>query len=288
MASTKAKPENKNATTKQEAAAIENSVAHDSETINDQPQFQAVGIIKGEVKFHDDEKKSISVTVGNKEYGVECNRRHSDARTGLKKEIEKTGETTQRLIVYPKVMHFPKKEQPHRLWFQLVGFIQGDRAIGIAEQLADNEFKICGLWQFIPVCRVPTISIFLNFKQERLDFLKGSDDPAKEARFMKATHIPVLWKDSPVRPFRYNPRGGKDQGHPYFVQIKATFIPHRDAFGFVEELGEPIEQTPKFNKLPKAGKGQGQKKSSDKPKINQRQKPKPNLTRSSKEGTQIK
>ncbi len=63
MASTKAKPEtttkqeNNSTTTKEEVAVIENSVANDSEVINDQPQFQAVGIIKGEVKFHDDEKK---------------------------------------------------------------------------------------------------------------------------------------------------------------------------------------------------------------------------------------
>ena len=62
---------------KEDAAVIENSVANDSETINDQPQFQAVGIIKGEVKFHDDEKKSISVTIDNKEYGLECNNRTS-------------------------------------------------------------------------------------------------------------------------------------------------------------------------------------------------------------------
>ncbi len=282
MASTKAKPKNKNATTKEDAAVIENSVANDSEIINDQPQFQAVGIIKGEVKFHDDEKKSISVTVGNKEYGVECNRRHSDARTGLKKEIEKTGETTQRLIVYPKVMHFPKKDQPHRMWFQLIGFEVGNYENSISADLADNEFKICGLWQFIPVCRQPCISIFLNFKQDRLDFLKKSDDPATQAKFMKATHIPVLWKDSPVRPFRYNPRGEKDQGHPYFVQIKAAFLPHRDAFGFVEQLGEPIEQAPKFMKLPKPGKGQGKKKSSDKTKINQRQKPKKLILKSQK------
>ncbi len=60
--------------------------------------------------------------------------------------------------------------------------------------------------------------------------------------------IPVLWKDSPQRPFRYNPRGEKDQGHPYFVQIKAAFLPHRDAFGFVEQMSEPIEQAPKFMK----------------------------------------
>ncbi|MDJ0681213.1 MAG: hypothetical protein QNJ18_15250 [Xenococcaceae cyanobacterium MO_167.B52] len=200
----------------------------------------------------------------------------------LKKIIAKTGESTQRLIVYPKVLHLPKKEQPHRLWFQLIGFEVGNYENSISADLKDNEFKICGLWQFIPVCRQPCISIFLNFKQERLDFLNKSDDPKTQAKFMKSTHIPVLWKDSPVRPFRYNPRGEKDQGHPYFVQIKAAFLPHRDAFGFVEQLGKPIEQAPKFMKLPKSGKGQGKKKSSDKPKINQQKKPKKLILKSQK------
>ena len=122
-----------------------------------------------------------------------------------------------------------------------------------------------------------SITVTIGFKQERLDYLKKSENPASQARFMKANHIPVLWKDSPVRPFRYNRLGDKDQGHPYFVQIKAAFLPHRDAFGFVEQLGEPIEQAPRFIKLPKPGKAQGKKKFSDKPKLNQRQKPK-NLT----------
>ncbi len=112
----------------------------------------------------------------------------------------------------------------------------------------------------------------------RLEFLKASDDPATQAKFMKASHIPVLWKDSPVRPFRFNPKAGKDQGHPFFVQIKAVFLPHRDAFGFVEQLGEPIEQAPLFMKLPKSAKAQGRKNSSKQQKKNSHQKPKPNLT----------
>ncbi len=279
MASSKPKPaiikqqDNKIATPNKDAVVIETSPSNDDGTENNHPQFQAVGIVKGEVKFHDDDKKNpLSIVIGEKEYGIYCATRHYDAFSGLRKIITKTGESTQRLIVYPKVLHLPKKEQPHRLRFQLIGFEVGNYENSISADLKDNEFKICGLWQFIPVCRQPCISIFLNFKQERLDFLNKSDDPKTQAKFMKSTHIPVLWKDSPVRPFRYNPRGEKDQGHPYFVQIKAAFLPHRDAFGFVEQLGEPIEQAPKFMKLPKPGKPQGKKKSSDKSKINQRKK----------------
>ncbi len=284
MASTKAIKEtanqqNKTLTTEAKESAITEPNDRDSNsevTPIDQPVFRAVGIIKGEVKFSDEGK--TSVIISKFEYGLECNKKHFNALSGLKKEIASTGQTTQRLIVYPKVMHFPRKEMPHKIWFQLIGFDQGRYETGISTELADNEFKLCGLWQFIPVCRPPCISIFLNFKQERLDFLKKSDDPATSAKFMKASHIPVLWKDSPVRPFRFNPKGSKDQGHPFFVQIKAAFLPYRDAFGFVEQLEDPIEQAPKFMKLPKSVKGQVRNNSSPQPKKKPGQKAKPNLT----------
>ncbi len=284
MASTKAtkaitiEADSKSATTIEDGAVI--TEASDLQSTNEareinQPLFRAVGIVKGEVKFSDEEKNRLTVTISKFEYGIECKKRHSDALSGLKKEIASTGQTTQRLIVYPKVMHFPRKEMPHKIWFQLIGFDQGRYETGISTVLGDNEFKLCGLWQFIPVCRVPCISIFLNFTSERLEFIKASDDPATQAKFMKASHIPVLWKDSPVRPFRFNPKAGKDQGHPFFVQIKAAFLPNRDAFGFVEQLEEPIEQAPFFMKLPKA---QGRKNFSAQAKKHRPQKIKPNRT----------
>ncbi len=267
------------ATTIEDGAVInkarDRQLSNETTEIN-QPLFQAVGIIRGEVKFSDEGK--ITVTLSKFEYGIECNKKHSDALSGLKKEMISTGESIQRLIVYPKVMHFPSKEQLQRVWFQLVGFVKEGCEMGIATELADNQFKLCGLWQFIPVCRPPCISIFLNFTTERLELLKATDDPATDAKFMKASQIPVLWKDSPVRPFRFNPKAGKEQGHPSFVQIKASFLPHRDAFGFVEQLEEPIEQAPKFMKLPKSAKGQGRKNSSSFPEKKKPQKPKPNLT----------
>ncbi len=64
-----------------------------------------------------------------------------------------------------------------------------------------------------------------------------------------------------------------------FVQIKAAFLPHRDAFGFVEQLGESIEQAPKFMKLPKSAKAQGKKKFSSRNQKNRSQKPKSHLTK---------
>ena len=54
-------PENKIATATKDTPVIEekdNSQSTDSSTVNNHLQFRAVGIIKGEVKFHDDDKKN--------------------------------------------------------------------------------------------------------------------------------------------------------------------------------------------------------------------------------------
>lgn len=77
---------------------------------------------------------------------------------------------------------------------------------------------------------------------------------------MKAAHLPLLWKDSPVNPFRFNPKLDKEQqGRPMFVQIKAKFIPQRDVFGFIEQLAETLEESPKFLKASKKDKDEQRK-----------------------------
>ncbi|MEC4817610.1 MAG: hypothetical protein SAK29_30715 [Scytonema sp. PMC 1069.18] len=213
--------------------------------------FQAVGVIIGSVKFSDENKSTV--TIGRKEYQLFYAPRKQRAYEALKKEIEATGEHTQRLVVYPKAIHFPRKDQPHRIAFQLVGFDRGREEEAVSGELQDLEFKLSGLWQFIPVCPTPCISVFRNFSRERLEYIKQAE-PAKKVKFMKASHLPVLWKDAPVRPFRFNPKAGKDQGHPAFVEIKAKFLPHRDVFGFAELLGEPRDTAPKFLKASKKDK----------------------------------
>ena len=227
----------------------------ESPTETDGLMFQAVGIIRGEVNFSDD--SPATVTLKQKQYRLNY-ARNPLALSGLKQEIEKTGQHTQRLIVYPKVIHFPKRDQPHQISFQLVGFDLGRDTSGVSAALEDNQFKLSGLWQFIPVCRPPCISVFRNFDPKLLKYIHQLDNPAKKVRVLKARHLPLLWKDAPVRPFRFNPKGGKDQGLPPFVQIKAVFLPHRDAFGFVELLASPQEQAPRFLKARKEDKAQVQ------------------------------
>ena len=222
--------------------------------------FKAVGFITGQVQF-DSEGKS-SITLGRKQYPL-LPGKHK-CLNALQKEIENTGNDTHQLLVYPKVIHFPRKDQNHRVSFQLVAFNVGRQPSGLSDALNDLEFKLLGLWQFIPVCRTPCISIFRNFTQERLQYIKEVE-PARKVRFMKASHVPLLWKDAPVRPFRFNPKAGKeeDQGKPFFVQVKARFMPGRDVFGFVEQLEEPLEKAPKFLKASKKDKAEAQKEKAE-------------------------
>ncbi len=85
-------------------------------TTDEELMFQAVGIIRGYVNFSED--SPATVTLNHKQYRLYPSR-NPLAFKGLKQEIEKTGEHTYRLIVYPKVIHFPKRDQPHQLSFQL-------------------------------------------------------------------------------------------------------------------------------------------------------------------------
>ena len=214
--------------------------------------FQAVGIIQGDVTSDGDK---TFVTIGEKSYGLYYASTHKMAYEALKKEISSTGITQQKLIVYPRITHYPGGKQPYRLQFQLAGFL-GKEATGdgLPSILEENEFKISGLWQFIPVCRVPCISVFKNFNKERLEFIKSAPVD-KKVNYMKASHIPVVWRDAPVPPFRFNPKLEKEaQGKASFVQIKARFNSERDNFEFVSLLGVPSFSPPNYLKAGKKDK----------------------------------
>jgi len=213
--------------------------------------FQAIGVVTGEVHFADDGQATL--TIGKKDYQlfyVSSKRKAFDA---LRKEITATEKHQQRLVVYPKITHFPKKNQHHQIAFQLIAFDKGECPKGISQQLQDNEFQLRGLWQFIPACRFPCISVMKNFSKERLDYINKAD-LFKKVKFLKASHIPISWKDAPIKPFRFNPKAGKEQGHPAFVQIKAKFVPQRNTFTFLEQLAPSSENSPQFLKASKEDK----------------------------------
>lgn len=222
---------------------------------NSQPQsdsiFQAVGIVTKTVNLMGDSKNTV--TIGDSTYPLFYLTHKRKAFDALKLEIATTGNLQQRLIVYPKVTHFPSKQRLHQIAFQLVGFDKGQQLEGVSGELLDLEFKLSGLWQFIPVCRTPCISIFRNFSRERLDYIKQAQ-PVKKVKFLKACHLPLLWKDAPSKPFRFNLKAEADRGHPIFVSLKAKFLPERNVFGFVEQLAPLQETAPRFLKASKQDK----------------------------------
>ena len=258
---------------------------HPQTTESETPHFKAVGVVKGEVNFGEDGINSV--VISGKTYRLKYSSEKVKAILALKLQIKNTDLNEQRLIVHPRVIHFPNREQPYMFYFELVGFeshLTLDK--GIFNVLNDFEFKISGLWQFIPVCRVPCVSVFRNFTEDRKLFLTAAE-PSVKMRFVKSSHLPLFWQPSPITPFRFNPRiDKKEQGHPKFVQLKAKFVPQRDSFVFLEELAAPLEEPPKFLKASKQEKAEQQaeqrKKSSPTKSIKKKLVPKPKLAPPSK------
>ncbi|MBD2564731.1 MULTISPECIES: hypothetical protein [Nostoc] len=218
-----------------------------SEQQSQQNYFQAVGVISGQINFTEDKK--LKIEIGRREYSIFSKPKPFEA---LKIHLKKKDTNEATLLVYPKVIHFPKPDQPHQIHFQLVAHQEAPS--GLFEELNDGEFKLSGLWQFIPVCRTPCISIFKNFNFERLDFIKSAETSLK-VKFMKASHLPIVWKDAIVPPFRFNPKVAKeDQAKRYFVQLKAKFNPEKNIFIFDSLMGLPTEELPNFLKASKTDK----------------------------------
>lgn len=233
--------------------------------------FQAVGILPGKVEFGE---KTASIKVGAKIYQLSYAREHKNAFLALKLAVKKKG-ASQRLIVYPAVRHFPSREEPLQVAFQVVGFISPDPVVGsISEDIQDFEFRLAGLWQFIPVCQTPVVTVLRNFNNERLAFVKVADLQQK-VRFLKASHIPLLWSNSPVKPFRFNPKLDKEeQGRAAFIQVNAKFLPESDTFEFVALRGIPASNSPKYLKAGKADKAEALKLSTSQQKKKKTSSPK--------------
>ncbi len=152
-----------------------------------EPMFQGIGIIRGDV-FIEDDKASIKIAANSYPltYAGGSRRKAYDA---LLKAIQETGIAQRRLTVYPRIIHFPG-DKPYALGFQVVAFDKQDAPTeGVSGELQDFEIKLSGLWQFIPVCHLPCISVFKNFTKERLEYVKSAPLDKKLA-FMKASHIP--------------------------------------------------------------------------------------------------
>jgi hypothetical protein len=186
-----------------------------------QPIFQAIGILVGQIKFI--ENRGIVVVEG-KEYPLLFSHQRRKFYEELRSQFESDNGEQRRLIVYPKITHFPKREKPYHVGFQLVGLDKGCATNGVSQQLQDFEFKLCGLWQFIPTCPTPCVSVFKNFSSERLTYIKQIEKD-KKVKYLKPSHIPLMW-GADTKPFRFNTElTASKQGHPAFVEVIAKFVP---------------------------------------------------------------
>ncbi len=203
------------------------------------PIFQAIGTVIATPYFQDELSK---VKINGCEYDllyVHGWRRQAYIR--LKEELEKNGSSQMFLRLYPKATFDYKTSQP-RLSFSLVGFSRA------CEKINDQPlgFMLRGIWQYIPHCKTPVITIYRNH-QQKVYFKNLSK--SQQLAFAQPLHIPVVW-DAPVEPFKFNPEAEKDSQMPrYFVEVRAIF---KDGLYVVEEmLREPTLKIPKFIKVSK-------------------------------------
>lgn len=182
--------------------------------------FQAIGNIKGLVIKKEDDTGWI-LKIDQNEYDLVVSKK-------LRRIIKFVEGQETTLLVYPQVRYEKGDRENCKIYFKLVAWEEDNK-------VNNPLFQIRGIWQFIPQYKRPVISIYRNQKRSDSDRCKAS-------------HIPVLWKDSEIRPFKFNPKikDKKEQADKYFVEVTAKFIPRLNTFGVVEVIGEPTKKLPRY------------------------------------------
>ncbi|MGB6301077.1 MAG: hypothetical protein WBF90_33550 [Rivularia sp. (in: cyanobacteria)] len=202
--------------------------------------FQGLGVLSGVVSKGE---AGYQIAMANQTYPLMLRRSNVEKHLKLGKQ--------NKILVYPKVTHFPERDAVASLKFQLIGCKTENSTSPIFEQLKLGEFILKGIWQFIPACRQPVISIYRNYDSfKEISFR----DELSKLKQSKAQHVPTLWFDSPVKPYRFNMKS-KEQPDKYFVEIKAKFNLKKNLFIFDSLLDVPTTENYNpfiFNKAKKA------------------------------------
>jgi hypothetical protein len=219
------------------------------EETTDDSMFQAIGVITGIVEIKED--NHLAIAIDGKKYALYISKYEIREYNKLREKVKESPDQIWRLVVYPRVLHVP--QQPHQINFNLVGFDTGIRK-GVSTELKDFEFKLCGVWQFIPVCRIPCITVYKNFSCEKLYLIKNAP-PDQRVQLMKPLHVPVMWQPSPIKPFRFNPKlQREEQGNPLFVEVLAKFVPNTSTFEIIDTISPPKKQPPQSLRVNKRDK----------------------------------
>ena len=198
--------------------------------------FQAVGSIRCAPQIEGDR---LFVTIDERRYELKKgNRRWHEQFVRLKQEIAQNGSREMLLRVYPNILH-DSKNQEIRYWFTLVrAYFDESRC-----QNSQEDFIFRGIWNYVPYCSNPVISV--NRNVDNLKFYQRLSSSAKKA-FIKPQAFPVVWS-APVEPSQYNPELDYHQQMPrYFVQVRAIFTDGQ--FEVVEMIEEPTSDIPRYIK----------------------------------------
>lgn len=218
------------------------------EPIKEPLYFQSIGWIKASVISVKTEEGKTVYKLNYKGQEFRCDffpkarGGYVDSGYTFRKYVADKGEMI--LAVYPRYTHFPEKDKEPDFKFEV--FSWGNKP----DNRELDKFYINGIWQFIAVYRRPVVSVYRNQSRFEKDLLK-------------ANHCPVFWKNSIVKPFRFNPKE-ETQGDKYFVQTVCRFDQRTISF-VVDDVISCTDQIPKYKKpvkvqaLPKNKKGKNVK-----------------------------
>lgn len=201
--------------------------------------FQGLGIVEGAV-FNDGFK--LFVSIDGVKFDLYAPQKKNQAFKVFLIEIikkEKAGQVF-KLLVYPRVIHFPKKDEPSIIKFQLVAFSQDDKLEKVTG-LKVGEFRFSGLWQYIPACPYPVLSVMANRVEKK-----------KKQVVIKTCHVPIdtskLKSPSP-KVFRF--KKGLD-GSPKFLSLTAKFVAEKENSRWeLEKFTSKLSDPPRFVKFKK-------------------------------------
>ncbi len=204
------------------------------------PIFQAMGKMVLTPYLKD---KDLKVELNGLEYDLLYGSDFTfKAHKALRQELKQNGSSKMLLKLYPNA-RFSKQSQSAKLSFILGRF---EKLYPTNHQYSE-KFTLRGVWQYIPQSQSPVISIYRNIEQWE-EFAKL--DQKQQLKFVRPNHIPVLWDDAPVAPFKYEAELEKEAQMPrYFVEVEAII---QDGLYVVQEmLREPTLDIPEFLQIDK-------------------------------------
>lgn len=200
--------------------------------------FQGIGVIQGEI-IKDSSEQFYNLIYQGKLYKLLIK------KLKLQETLDNNYpfNSPKILVVYPHTEYNSKLDSGHEIAFTLVRI--NDEWSPKAKTILGldiNEFRLCGFWQKRHG-KFYVISVHRNHQKKGVkNFLKKT---ASSKKRKIVTHVPLLWSNPPVEAVNKGEKGR------YFVEVKASFMPEKEQWEFLELLSEPSLKYPPFVKFRK-------------------------------------